>query len=278
MSPRLAPTRSRGAGRLGLAVALAAAALAAPGFAGAQGFAAFLAPSRFDLTIEPGKTRREVLEFHHVGTVAGKYRVSTNDWEFQRDYSVKFMDELAPDSCRPWVAIERRDLTIPPNGKYRFRFEVSVPPGTASRECRFALMVEGQEPANVEGANLSVPVSGRVGVIVYVKVGEAAPVLVATPAGVRDIKGAKLPVLAVSNKGNAHGRLDGFLTGKDAAGNEFEMAPENLPVMPGMDREIAIRPVAEEGRKLPDIRYPITIKGTLEWGKKRETVEYRFLP
>lgn len=278
MRPTLSPTRSRGAGRRGLAAVLAAFALAAPGLAGAQGFAAFLSPSRFDLTLEPGKSRREVLEFHHVGTVAGKYRVSTNDWDFQPDYSVKFREELAPGSCRPWVAIERRTLTIPPNGKYRFRFEVSVPPGTPARECRFALMVEGEEPANVEGGNLNVPVSGRVGVIVYVKVGDAAPDLVVKPAGVRDIRGARLPVLAVANNGNAHGRLDGFLTGKDAAGNEFEMAPESLPVMPGMDRVIAIRPVTEEGRKLPDIRYPMTIKGTLEWGKKRESVEYRFEP
>ena len=49
------------------------------------------------------------------------------------------------DSCRPWVAIERREITVPGGGRYRFRFEVEPPADAPPRECRFALMIEGDE-------------------------------------------------------------------------------------------------------------------------------------
>ena len=54
---------------------------------------------------------------------------------------------LRPGSCRPWVAIDRSDLTIPGGGRARFRFEVTPPADAPTGECRFALMIEGDEPA-----------------------------------------------------------------------------------------------------------------------------------
>lgn len=246
--------------------------------AGAQGLAAYASPSRFEVTGVPGETRRHVVEIHHAGRDTGRFRIYTNDWDYLSDRSLKFSDVLEPGSCRPWVAIERRELSVPPNGRYRFRFEVTPPAGTPPGECRFAIMIEGADPARVVQEGLTFPISGRLGVIVYVAIGEAAPRLAVGEARVAVREGERLPVLDVTNSGNAHGRLEGFLTAKDAAGREFEIAPEDLPILPGRKREIALREVVTDAKAPPAIRYPLVVKGTLEWGKSREAVELRFVP
>ncbi len=260
-----------------LAIALAAFAGGAGG-ASAQGLAAYVAPARFELKGAAGETQRHVLDIQHVGRLSGRYRIYTNDWEFQKDNALKFSDALVPDSCRPWVALERRELTLAPNAKYRFRFEVTPPPGTPPRECRFAIMVEGADTTKVEQGGFSFPVGGRLGVIVYVAVGEVEPKLSIVQTSVRMRDGEQSPFLEMSNTGTAHGRLEGFLNGKDATGREFEIAPEDSPILPGMTRSIVLRPIPEGGGKPPAIHYPLTVKGTLEWGKKRESVDLRFAP
>jgi hypothetical protein len=257
---------------------LLAAAAALPTVVLADGFAVFLSPSRFELRAAPGETVRQVLEFHHVGTEPGRYRVYTNEWSLKDDDSVQFGDTLAPDSCRPWVALESREISVVSNGRYRFRFEISTPANTPARECRFALMVEGLDTAKFERENLNFPVAGRIGVIVYVKVGDAEAKLAMRSAGVKAREGERYPALEVTNTGNATGRIEGFLTGRDAKGTAFDLGPESLPILPGRSRVILLQPVYEDGRKPPAIQYPLTVKGNIEWGKNREPVDLRFEP
>lgn len=253
----------------------------APGFlpvvVQAQGFAAYISPPRFEVQVPPGQSLRQVVEIQHVGQQKGNYRIITNDWTLKPDNSVIFSDVLAPDSCRPWVAIERRELTIEPGARYRYRFEITPPPGTPARECRFAIMVEGLEPAQVQGS-LNFPVGGRIGVIVYAAIGDAAPQLEITATRVATVNGKPAPVVEVRNNGNAHGRLEGFVNGTDAAGTRFEMAPADLPILPGETRTVAILPVVEDGKPAPDIRFPLMVKGQLEWGKNSLPLDARFAP
>lgn len=255
--------------------AIAALALG-PAAALAQGFALYVSPPRLELQAKAGESRRHVLELHHVGSEAGQFRFYTNDWVLREDGSVQFTDALAADSCRPWVALERRELKISPNGRYRYRIEVAPPPGTPPRECRFALMIEGLDTTSVDQGAIKFPVAGRIGVIAYVQVGGAAPKLVMGKSSIRDGKAGPQPVIEITNTGNATGRLEGYLTAVDASGAEFEIAPENSPVLPGATRAIALQPVVEEGKKAPVIQYPLSVKGTIEWGKNRETLELRF--
>lgn len=243
----------------------------------AQGFGAYVTPPRFELKMAAGQTTRQVVEVQHVGQQKGSYRVYTNDWTFLPDHSVNFSDELAADSCRPWVAIERRELTIEPGARYRYRFEISPPPGTPARECRFALMIEGQEPAQVQG-QVNFPVGGRIGVIVYAIVGDAAPALDITATQVLPVNGVPTAVIDVRNQGNAHARLEGFVNGTDASGRRFEMAPADLPILPGETRRITITPVTEDGKPAPQIRFPLVVKGALEWGNKRMPLDTSFAP
>ncbi|MBX3608413.1 MAG: hypothetical protein KF871_00840 [Hydrogenophaga sp.] len=250
------------------------AALAAASAAQGQGFSAFISPPRFSFQVQPGQTSRQVFEIQHVGQIRGSYRVYTNDWTFNANQSVTFSDALTADSCRPWVAIERRELSIDPGSRYRYRFEVSPPADAQPRECRFALMVEGRDPT---GGN--VQASGRIGVIVYVAVGDVAPRLAVVGSRVQTIQGKPTPVIDVRNTGNAHGRLEGFLAGTDATGKSLEFGPADLPILPGETRSIALVALGEGNQPAPEVRFPVRIQGGLEWGdKQRLPIDIRFAP
>ncbi len=243
----------------------------------AQGFSAYVTPPRFELQVQPGERLRQVLEIQHAGARTGRFRVYTNEWRFRPDQTLEFSDALSPDSCRPWVAVERRELSIEPAARFRYRFEINVPPGTPPGECRFALMVEGAEAAQVEGA-LNFPVGGRIAVIVYAAIGGAAPRLALEPAGVRLFNGQQLPQLLVRNTGNAHGRLQGFVNGRDADGKRIELAPADMPILPGDTRQVVLLPMLEEGAAPITIRYPLQVQGQLESGSERLPLDLRFAP
>lgn len=253
---------------------LSIAVLLAGSTAQAQGFSAFISPPRFEIQAPAGKTTRQVFEIQHVGQLPGTFRITTNDWGFNADQSVSFSEALAPDSCRPWVAIERRELKVEPGARYRYRFEISPPAGTPPRECRFALMVEG-----VETTSGNIRAGGRIAVIVYAAIGDAAPRLEVVGTRVPSVQGKPTAVLDVRNSGNAHGRLLGFLSGTDADGQRLEFAPADLPILPGETRPVALLPLGEGNQPAPTFRFPLRLEGSLEWGnRQRLPVDVRFAP
>ncbi|TLY73920.1 MAG: hypothetical protein E6K43_09925, partial [Gammaproteobacteria bacterium] len=81
--------------------------------ASAAGFAALVSPPRFELTSRAGTTVRQVFELTNRSAAPAKFQVHTADFTLGADYSVAFQDELQPDSCRPWVAIERPEVALP---------------------------------------------------------------------------------------------------------------------------------------------------------------------
>jgi P pilus assembly chaperone PapD len=233
--------------------------------AGAQEFSAAVSPPRFEFRVNPGERARQVIEITNTSTQASTYHFRTADWTLAPDANVIFADELDYRSCRPWVAIERREITVPGGGRYRFRFEVEPPADTPARECRFAVMIEGDEQTARTADGMSIPVSGRIGVIVYASVGDAAPDLQVVDSGVVVVNGHKLPVLQVNNLGNAHGRLAGFLRGRDALGRRLEFTPSTLPILPGETRAITLT-ASDQPDSIVDVAFPVTISGVLEWG------------
>lgn len=229
-------------------------------------FAIAASPPRFELGARAGETQRQVLEITNAARSPATLAVRTADWELTPEGTAVFQDELKPGSCRPWVAIERRQLVVQPGQSYRFRFEVAAPAGQAATECRFALLLEGTEAASING---SPPLTGRVGVIVYVAVGDARPDLQVT--GVRYDAGAPAPrvLLTVHNAGNAHGRLDGFVTATDAQGRSFEATPASTPILAGETRPVALALTSRDAAARPVL--PLTLRGKLEWGRGRST-------
>lgn len=260
-----------------LAFALGAATFALASAAShAQGFSAVVSPPRIEIALEAGKPTRQVIEITHVSNQRGNYRVYTNDWVLSPDgNSAVFSDELAPNSCRPWVTLETRDLALAPNGKIRFRFDVTPPADAPAAECRFAVMIEGTEQVVKTEGPVSFPVSGRIGVIVYASVGNARPQLEITQAAVALRDGVLLPHVNVRNTGNAHGRLGGFLVATDPAGKQIDFVPESLPVLPGLTRVVPLVPNVP-GTETFKPSYPLTIKGNLEWGSQQTAVDFRY--
>ncbi len=243
----------------------------------AQTFAALVSPPRFELIAKPGERIRQVLEISHMSNDTGRYRLKTNDWKLDAQAGVTFLDELQEGGCRPWVALERREVNLGPNGKTRFRFEVEVPKDAPAQECRFAIMIEGGDQQVQAGNSVAVPVGGRIGVIVYVSVAGAAPKLSLAQANVIAQQGKSLPNLMIANKGNAHGRVAGFLTGTDAKGQKLEFTPSTLPVLPGETRSIVLTANLEGGAEAT-VQFPVVVKGTLELGGEKLAFEQRFAP
>jgi hypothetical protein len=258
------------------ALALSGALVTAPVRAD---FAVLITPPRFELAAKPGERLRQVIELTNADRAPAAMQVRTADWTLRPDMTVDFSDELAAGSCRPWVAIERRDLVLAPGQPYRFRFEVTPPPDTRPTECRFAVLFEGKDPT-MAGPQQSIPLAGRIGVIVYVAVGDVAADLAVTSHGVEMRQGQPTPVLEVSNTGTAHGRLDGFLRGIDAKGESFEVTVATSPILAGETRSVVLavtRPGDPETTVTP--AWPLQVSGTLELGNRRSVeLNRRFTP
>lgn len=247
------------------------AGLACAPAASAQEFAAVISPPRFEDRVKPGQTYRNVVEMTNVSERAGRYTVETADWTLDAQGSPVFAKPLVAGSCRPWVGIEAAELRLPGKGKRRFRFEVKVPADAPRGECRFAIMFES-EPAIVPGG-VPLPVSGRIGVIVYLSVGDAAPAIKVVETHGVDAQGRRIPALRVRNDGDAHGRLEGYLAGLDANGKRIVLVPDNSPVLPGATRDILLYPQADGGGDPPPIAYPLRIRGRLDADRQRIDIE-----
>ena len=278
-----------------VAIAVAAGAPAA-----AQLFAVSASPPRFETTAEPGQTVRNIVELENASLTPAVYTVSTADWTLSGEGAVAFQASLAPGSCRSWVALEARSITVPPRSRYRFRFEVAPPAGTAPSECRFAVLFSGAEQAVKPAQGSAVTVVGQIGVITYVAVGPVAPQVDVVGNDVVRVGGVATPVVTVHNAGTAHGRLSGVLRGIDANGVRRTFTPSPLPVLPGETRTLALdidqgaigggrlaldaaRPeapakAADKASPADPIAFPLTVKGTLRDGARSFSFTGTFSP
>jgi len=246
---------------------LAACALSASAVS-AQGFSAVVSPPRFEDDAKPGTTYRNVVQIDNVSTESAHFTVKTADWSLLPDGGVQFDDALAADSCRPWVGIEAPGITLGANGRRRYRFEVAIPADAPRRECRFALMIEG-DPEPVE-SGVAIPVSGRIAVIVYLSIGGAAPRLEVAGQRIATVEGRDVPVLRVHNTGDAHGRLSGFVDGTDADGRRYAFAPSTLPILPGETRDVPLQPQPDDPQSAPPVlTFPVKLQGRLDSGAQR---------
>jgi len=261
--------------RLFLTIAPVLAVFAAA-HARADGFAALVSPPRFEVSAKPGATLRQVIEITNHSNAPSRYRLHTADFVLGADYGVTFQNELLPGSCRPWVAIERPLVALPAGGTIRYRFEVQVPKDAPTGECRFAVMIEADEPSLANAGAVQLPVVGRIGVIVYVAIGDAAPQIEVFGPEVVTHNGQQLPALRVHNRGNAHTRMSGFLSGKDASGQKYDFTPSELPILPGEVRDVLLTPSTGDNSTAPSLTFPVTVQGKLEWANQSIPLDERF--
>ena len=166
-------------------------------------------------------------------------------------------------------------MVVPGAATLRYRFEVTVPADAPPGECRFAVMIEGAEPSISHSKGLDMPVTGRIGVIVYLTVGDGEPVLEVLGPKIATLNGQQLPTLRVHNSGTAHGRMTGFLTGTDAKGISYDFTPSDFPILPHEEREVFLTPSTATDDH-PTLNFPVTVKGRLEWGKQRTELNQSF--
>ena len=238
----------------------------------AQGatFEVAASPSRLELSANPGQRVGQSLRIFNVGNQVTSLSFRTMDWSLSEQGDLKFHDELLPGSCRPWVALERRTRQLGAKASEPYRFQVSVPADAPRGECRFMIAIEGVDPAQVAainsgGASLNLPISGRIAITVYVAIGGARPKLELIGIGASSVRNERRPVITVRNTGDAHGRLDGSLTGRDADGKTIEFVPEGQPVLPGQTRTLALNINASGGAAAAAIKYPLKLNGTIDW-------------
>ena len=241
----------------------------------AAGFAALVSPPRFELQSRTGVTVRQVFELTNRSGGAAKYRVHTADFSLGADYTVSFQDQLQPGSCRPWVAIERPEVELPGGASIRYRFEIQVPKDAAAGECRFGILIEADEPSLARSGPLELPIVGRIGIIVYLSVGDAKPQLEVFGPKVVTLNQQRIPAVRVHNSGNAHARMSGFLTGTDAHGIKYDFNPSDLPVLPGEARDVFLTP-STAANEHPVLAFPVTVHGTLEWANEKTELDERF--
>jgi fimbrial chaperone protein len=254
----------------GAALALLFAAASAP--LSAAPFEIGATPTRFILTGKSSGRIGQTLTVFNLGTAPTELALRTLDWTFTESGNVTYHDELLPNSCRTWVTLERKTLKIGARDKRAFRFQIEVPADAPRGECRFMVALEGVEPATKAllesgGSNLSLPVSGRIAVAVYIAINGAEPKLEMKQVTTEDIQGKRTPVITVSNSGDAHARLDGGLNAVDAQKNEFELLPDSSPILPGQTRSIRLLPKAEDGKAAANMVFPVVSKGSIDWEK-----------
>jgi fimbrial chaperone protein len=256
------------------AVLLQAAVATAP--VHASSFEAMVSPPRFELQADPGETLRQIVTIQNAGDRPASFAVRTADWDLSADGGLTIHPpELQPGSCRPWARIERRSLRLPAQGLKRFRFEIQVPDGAPAGECRLALLVEPGEDAQLmaRARNIRFPVEGRIAVIIYVGIGEAAPQLDVRELRLDEVNGRLTPVAVLHNSGTAHGRPEGFLQGSDASGRRLDFTVAATPVLPGQTRAIPIWQAPAEGTGRVDLQPPLTVRGMIEWQGGEQRVD-----
>ncbi|WP_298608966.1 hypothetical protein [uncultured Thiothrix sp.] len=235
-------------------------------------FEVAVSPSRLELTANASQRLGQSIDIQNIGKSPTELNIRTLDWTYSNEGQITYHDALVPNSCRPWVTLEKNTIKLNAQAKRAFRFQVEVPANAPRAECRFMVAIEGKDAAantvlKAGGANLSLPVNGRIAVAVYVAVGGAEPKLSIKQMNVQNVKGQKVPVAIVTNQGDAHGRLEGVLEATDAKGQAFELAPEATPVLPGQTRTLPLLPQALTNQKLTPPTYPIQAKGSIDWDK-----------
>ena len=184
--------------KLGLIIACLGSLVALPVYAGP--FEIAVSPSRLELNANTSQRLGQSLEIQNLGKAPTELTLRTLDWTYSNEGQITYHEALLPNSCRPWVTLEKSSLKLNAQAKRSFRFQVQVPANTPRTECRFMVAIEGKEAAanttlKLAGASLSLPVNGRIAVAVYIAVGGAEPKLSIKQLNVHNAKGQRVPVV-----------------------------------------------------------------------------------
>ena len=230
--------------RIVMAVA-ALAVLFGPSYASAQ-LSLSVAPIRVEHTIPPGEEKTDLILVENTSDRVLRARITVADWYLERDGTPVFVKrgDLPTFSMSEWIEVNPSEFELGPGALQTIRYTVTAPAGAAVGGYRAAILIESLP--DFKGAPLAnvTYLTGRVGVILYNRVGDA-PVqaevvgqeVVLDPRGV-----GRLAVrLSLRNSGRTHFRVSGRSRILDAAGTVLrELAVEDVVVLPHSEREILV--------------------------------------
>ena len=254
----------------GLALLLTIALLAAtPAHAA---FDVSVSPPRFELHAKPGDIVRQTISINNLGNEPGRYLTKTADWELGASGEAVLQDATPKEgSCRPWVRLERHEISVAPRDTRIYRFEVHVPKDARNGECRFALLISASAGTVTPsgGSFIQIPIVGRLAVIAYVTIGDAKPDMKLERFAMQKMNGKLLPMATFRNSGNAHGRVSGHLEALDAKHHKVVLIADGSVILPNTARTIALTPMdwSSGQGKTPafDLALPMHIRGTLQF-------------
>jgi hypothetical protein len=235
-------------------------------------YGAGVSPSKFELRAQPGEVLRDTVRILNPGEQAEEFALKTADWRLNDNGGVQFVEDvLLEDSCRPWVRLERRTVSIQAGAEKNYRFEVHVPADAAPGLCRFAIIIEPTEPhvARIGEGGISVPMVARFAVVTYVTIGDAAADVAVVDVGTRQFEGQRLPTVTLQNLGNTYDRAFGDLIATDFRGQRTRLVPSEFPVLPGRSEVIQLRlDMSAEQAEAYTLMYPLRLSGRIEIGGK----------
>lgn len=247
----------------------------------AAGFSAGISPPKFELKAKPGEVIKDTITILNATGKAAGYKFRTADWNINDKQGVDFIeDELAENSCRPWVRLERKSINIRAGSQKKYRFEIHTPEDAQTGLCKFAILIEPVEKA-VAGTGkdqaITFPVVGRYAVIVYLTIGNAKAEIEYFGLGERLVNNLLLPTLKFHNKGDSFDRAFGDVTATDANGKRHELIISSFPVLPGRTEEVLLSPDQSQtpGKKI-EFSYPLKLKGKIEMGGKTFKIDELF--
>ncbi len=242
----------------------------------AGSFAGLVSPPRFELKAKPGEVLKEVLEIGNDTSVADEFAVSTADWTLNAKGGVEFArpldaSEAAARGCASSGAPSRCSRGACASTASRCTCPRTLPRRSAASRSWSRRPPESMP--EITAGNIQFPLSGRIGVIVYISVGDVAPKLELRDVGMKEFNGRITPAATFYNSGKRHGRPEGVLEGKDASGKSFEFVVSPFPILPGETRAVALW--AQEGpdKKTPVIAYPLRLRGTIEWDGGKQSID-----
>ena len=205
-----------------------------------------VAPIRAEHVVQPGDMKTDLIVVENTSDRPLRARVTVADWHLERDGAPVFVKrgELPTFSMSEWVEINPSEFAVNPGDLQTIRYTVTAPAGTPAGGYRAAILIESLPDFETAPRANTAYVSGRVGVILYNRIGDL-PVQVEVVAQevVPDPSRVEQMAVRISlrNRGQTHFRVTGESHLLDATGEALHVVPvEDTVVLPQSDRYILV--------------------------------------
>ncbi|MGI8500624.1 MAG: fimbrial biogenesis chaperone [Hassallia sp.] len=260
-------------------IALSLISLFAWGIPSANAIDVGVSPSRMELNIKGKQARSNSIQITNLSNKPTEIKAYVRNWTMDEKNEL----EDAPSneqSLDQWIVFTPSRFTIPPRSTQTVRFAIRPKVKPAPGEYRAVIYLEEVVPDNSDSQVIST--LGRVGVVVYGYTGEVKRIGTVNSVSVDTKSNVVKALFDVSNKGNAHIRMNGQYAIWRAAnypgakatqpisgvGNPKTKLPANIvqagvlelpPILPNNRRQLLL-PLT---RQLPPGNYVLDINGNL---------------